>query len=87
MKQWKYLVVVLVASAIVETEIALLLIRDGFKATSEPSTFEKTLARTVRNFAIPRHDRTEKNFVDTRLGDFEGSKRTFHGTLLDLPRY
>ena len=61
MKQWKYLVVVLVASAIVATEIALLLIRDGFKATSEPSTFEKTLARTVRNFAIPRHDRTERN--------------------------
>jgi predicted CXXCH cytochrome family protein len=60
MKHWKtfsiFVVLVLVLAA-----VAVLLTQRGFKATSEPSKFEKVLARGVRNYAIPRHERDEKN--------------------------
>jgi len=39
----------------------MLMIRRGFRATSEPSNFESIVARGVRNFAIPRRERNEKN--------------------------
>ena len=39
------------------------LIGRGFRATSTPTTFERTLARRVRNFAIPLRDRVAKNPV------------------------
>jgi predicted CXXCH cytochrome family protein len=57
MKRWKNFLIF----AILATVGATLLIWRGFKATSEPSIFEKVLARRLRNFAIPRHDRVEKN--------------------------
>jgi len=61
MNHWKKLslfaTVVLVSVAVV----AVLLTRRGFKATSEPSKFEKVLARVVRNYAIPSSERNEKN--------------------------
>ena len=61
MNHWKKLslfaTVVLVSVAVV----AVLLTRRGFKATSEPSKFEKVLARMVRNYAIPSSERDEKN--------------------------
>ena len=47
--------------AIVALVTAILLIRRGFRATSEPSTFEKVLARNVRNFAVPARERNRKN--------------------------
>lgn len=40
---------------------ARLLMRRGFNAKSEPSSFEKTVARTVRNLAIPTGERKLKN--------------------------
>ena len=61
MKHWKSLFALLAIAVIVSTVIAALLIRRGFKATSEPSSFERIVARKVRNFAIPRHDRDETN--------------------------
>jgi predicted CXXCH cytochrome family protein len=61
MNHWKKLslfaTVVLVSVAVV----AVLLTRRGFKATSEPSKFEKVLARMVRNYAIPSSQRNEEN--------------------------
>ncbi|MFZ1010615.1 MAG: cytochrome c3 family protein [Candidatus Sulfotelmatobacter sp.] len=61
MNHWKKLslfaTVVLVSVAVV----AVLLTRRGFKATSEPSKFEKVLAMMVRNYAIPSSERNEKN--------------------------
>jgi len=33
----------------------------GFSAADEPSSLEKTVARRLRNFSIPRHERTQTN--------------------------
>jgi mono/diheme cytochrome c family protein len=41
--------------------VAAILVRRGFSAKSEPSSFEKVLAGTVRNWAIPNRDRDAKN--------------------------
>jgi len=49
--------VVLVLVAVV----AVLLARRSFKATPEPSKFERVLGRMVRNYAIPSSQRNEKN--------------------------
>jgi hypothetical protein len=38
-----------------------LLIRRGFRATSDLSSFDTLLARTVRNLSIPRRDRNAKS--------------------------
>jgi predicted CXXCH cytochrome family protein len=40
---------------------AVILIHRGFRANSEPSSFETVVARAVRNFAIPSRYRNEKN--------------------------
>ena len=61
MKHWKNSLLLLSVVAIVALVSAMLLIRRGFRATSEPSTFENVFARTTRNFAIPDRERNEKN--------------------------
>ena len=61
MKHWKNSLLLLSVVAIVALVSAMLLIRRGFRATSEPSTFEKVLARNVRNFAVPARERNRKN--------------------------
>jgi hypothetical protein len=64
MKQWKnslLLLFLVSVVAIVALVTAILLIRRGFRATSQPSTFEKVLARNVRNFAIPTHECNRKS--------------------------
>jgi cytochrome c553 len=61
MKHWKNSLLLLSVVAILALVSAILLIRRGFRATSEPSTFEKVFARNVRNFAIPARERNRKN--------------------------
>jgi predicted CXXCH cytochrome family protein len=61
MKRWRNSLLLLSVFAILALVSAILLIRRGFRATSEPSTFEKVLARNVRNFAIPARERNRKN--------------------------
>ncbi len=61
MTGWKVFLLVLLAAAAVASVYAAVLIRRGFSATEEPSYFEKVLARTVRNMAIPGRARNEKN--------------------------
>ncbi len=61
MKIWKTFLLTFLAVAMVGTICLLLLIRRGFRATTEPSAFEIVAARTVRNLAIPRHARNQKN--------------------------
>jgi predicted CXXCH cytochrome family protein len=61
MKLWRTLLLLfLLAVAIVALGVGVLL-RRGFSAKSAPSSFEKRLARTVRNLAIPRAERHAKN--------------------------
>jgi predicted CXXCH cytochrome family protein len=63
MKVWKgfllsFLVVVLLA-----TFFGILLIHRGFRATATPPALEVSLARRIRNFAIPSDERYKKNPV------------------------
>ncbi len=41
-----------------------LLLRRGFRATTEPSAWEARMARRVRNLAIPANERSQRNPVD-----------------------
>jgi predicted CXXCH cytochrome family protein len=61
MNRWKNFLLLPLVLAILASVIAMLLIRRGFRATSEPSNFESIVVRSVRNFAIPRRERNEKN--------------------------
>jgi predicted CXXCH cytochrome family protein len=61
MRSWKTLLVFVVVLALIAGIGAALFIRRGFSAQSEPSGFEKTVARKIRNLAIPRRDRRRKN--------------------------
>ena len=61
MKRWKIFLLILLIGTIVVAFATTLLMRRGFRATAEPSSFEKALAGTVRNLAIPRRARNEKN--------------------------
>jgi hypothetical protein len=79
MKHWKnslFLLFILSVVAILALVTAILLILRGFRATSQPSTFEKVLARNVRNFAIPTHER-KKESIRGELEDRDGGSRTF----------
>jgi len=77
MNHWKKLslftTVVLVSVAVV----AVLLTRRGFKATSEPSKFEKVLARVVRNYAIPSSQRNEENPLQATPEILEDARERF----------
>jgi predicted CXXCH cytochrome family protein len=77
MNHWKKLslfaTVVLVSVAVV----AVLLTRRGFKATSEPSKFEKALARIVRNYAIPSSKRNEENPLQATPEILEDARERF----------
>ena len=61
MKPWKMLLLCLLIFVICGAIGTDLLIRRGFRATSDPSSFETVLARTVRNLSIPRRDRNATN--------------------------
>ena len=58
---------------VIGTVMAVLVIRRGFRATATPSPLETAVARTVRNLAIPRHQRSDKNpFSATSAGVQQG---------------
>ena len=77
MNHWKklslFMTVVLVSVAVV----AVLLTRRGFKATSEPSSFERIVARMVRNYAIPSSQRNEKNPLQATPEILEDARERF----------
>jgi predicted CXXCH cytochrome family protein len=61
MRLWRILGFFLLTVATIAVVGAGVLMRRGFSAKSEPSSFEKTMARTARNLAIPGRDRKLKN--------------------------
>jgi len=61
MKVWKKWLFLLLTVAIFGAICVSVLISRGFSAKSEPSSFERILARGVRNLAIPRVDRQMVN--------------------------
>jgi predicted CXXCH cytochrome family protein len=61
MKRRKAIFLALLAVVIAAATYAAMLIRRGFSATDEPSSFEKAVARAARNLAIPSRARNETN--------------------------
>jgi predicted CXXCH cytochrome family protein len=77
MKPWRSAGVVLLAVAVVVAAFFVLLVLRGFRATSEPSAFETVVARTVRNLAIPRRSRNEKNPLQITSENLQGGQELF----------
>lgn len=61
MARWKIGLVVLLAIVAVAVLYGAMLIRRGFSAADQPSSFEKVVARAARNLAIPSRAKNEKN--------------------------
>ncbi len=61
MRLWTKFVLFLAMIAILAAVGLTLLVRRGFSTSSEPSNFERAIARKVRNFAIPNRERNQKN--------------------------
>ena len=54
-----------------------LMIRRGFRATTEPSYAEKLVARKIRNFAIPSHSRHEQNPLQASAENLRQGRELF----------
>ena len=61
MKFLKALLQALIVLLILGAVCGVVLVRRGFRATATPSAWERVVARTVRNLAIPAAARAEKN--------------------------
>src|SRR5262252_2733319 len=60
MRRPRWVLPILLIVALLAVATGLVIWR-GFSARSEPSSLEKTVARTVRDMAIPRDARHQKN--------------------------
>jgi predicted CXXCH cytochrome family protein len=87
MGKWKTPLMALVLLAVAGFICAALLIWRGFRATSEPSTLERVVARSMRNLAIPSHARREQNPLKTSAENLRAGREIFlarcancHGT-------
>src|SRR5580693_750010 len=63
MKVWKGFVLSFLVVVLLATFFGILLIRRGFRATATPPALEVSLARRIRNFAIPSDESDKKNPV------------------------
>jgi predicted CXXCH cytochrome family protein len=70
------LLVVIGLAALIVICVALLIVR-GFPATSEPSRIERLVARSVRNLAIPRAARREKNPLQASANNLHTGREIF----------
>src|SRR3990172_2893865 len=72
----KALLVLLVSGPLLSV-FAALLIRRGFRASDEPSSVERVLARTVRNLAIPSGARRETNPLKLTPENLQEARENF----------
>jgi predicted CXXCH cytochrome family protein len=82
MKTWKALWLALLSIAAVGALGALALgayvvFGSGLRATAEPSALESSVARTIRNWAIPRRSRRETNPVRASADDIRAGRDLF----------
>jgi predicted CXXCH cytochrome family protein len=61
MNRWKISLYILAGFAVLAIAYGLAVIRHGFSAADPPSAVEQVVARTARNWGIPRSARNEKN--------------------------
>jgi predicted CXXCH cytochrome family protein len=74
---WRAFLLVIFTAALIACVTAGALIWRGFRATSEPSALERNVARTVRNWAIPRHARKETDPLRPTSGNLRDGREIF----------
>jgi len=77
MKILKAVLLVLLVIAVVAAIGGVLLLRRGFRATATPSAWEAAVARSMRNLAIPAHQRGEKNPLAATSDGARQGRETF----------
>jgi predicted CXXCH cytochrome family protein len=77
MKNWEKLLLVVATFAVATTLLFVLIVRRGFRATSEPSYLEKVVARRVRNLAIPSRSRRETNPLQASARTLQTGRELF----------
>lgn len=87
MQKWKVLLIVVAVIAAVALLGVAFMLKRGFRATTEPSMIEQTVARSVRNLAIPSRERHEKNPLRATSENLQAGRSLFmaqcascHGT-------
>lgn len=63
--------------AITATLCFVVIVRRGFRATSEPSYLERVVSRRIRNFAIPTRARREENPLRASAGNLQAGRQLF----------
>ena len=82
MKTWRRLFIALLSIGTIGAVAAVVLgvyvvFWTGLHATAEPSAFESTIARTVRNWAIPGRARREKNPLQATADNIQAGRDQF----------
>ena len=77
MKIWKAFLLALIVIGLVGAVSAVLLIRRGFRATTEPSRFEAAVARRVRDLAIPGDVRKQRNPFEATAENLQEGRDDF----------
>jgi predicted CXXCH cytochrome family protein len=77
MKIWKAFLLALIVIALVGAVSAVLLIRRGFRATTEPSRFETAVARRVRDLAIPGDASKQRNPLEATAENLQEGRDDF----------
>ncbi len=82
MKSWRRFFIALLSIGTIATVAAVVLgvyvvFWTGLRATAEPSAFEATIARTVRNWAIPGRERREKNPLQATADNIQAGRDEF----------
>ena len=77
MRPFKAFLLALVVVVSIAATVVGILIHRGFNATSEPSKPERIIARSIRNFAIPRSARQERNPLKVSAEDLQAGRQLF----------
>jgi predicted CXXCH cytochrome family protein len=71
MKRWKYAAIAVLVALVLIGGLVLALLARGFRATTEPSAVEMTVARALRNAAIPARERDAHNPLTLDAQNFQ----------------
>ena len=82
MKAWKKFVVALLSIGAIGAIGGVILgayvvFGVGLRASAEPSRWEVTIARTIRNWAIPGRDRRETNPLERNAANLQAGRDVF----------
>jgi predicted CXXCH cytochrome family protein len=76
-KPWKVFLLTLLLVVAIGIIFAAVFFWQGFRANVQPSRFEQSVARSVRDFAIPRDARDQKNPLQLNSHDLQDARDEF----------